>query len=324
MKILVTGACGFIGFHVSTALMELDHEVDGVDCLSPYYAVSLKERRLDFLKQHPNFRFYRQDICDHEALLALCRARTYDVIIHLAAQAGVRYSIDHPFEYAAANLTGHLSVLEACRHMPTQPLLVYASSSSVYGGNTKVPFSEADNVDHPVSLYAATKRADELMSSTYAHLYGLRQIGLRFFTVYGPWGRPDMAYWKFTERVLRGQPIDVFNNGEMQRDFTFIDDVVQGVVACATRKPNLPTERPHQVYNIGNNNPVKLRDFIGIIEKSTGRKAECVLKPMQPGDVVATYADVDLLSRDYGFEPRTSLEEGLPKFVDWYRDYHLI
>ncbi len=324
MKILVTGACGFIGFHVSSALMDGGHEVDGLDVLSPYYAVSLKERRLDFLKQNPKFAFYRRDICDHDALLSLCRERAYDVVIHLAAQAGVRYSIDHPFEYATTNLTGHLSVLEACRHKDPQPLLVYASSSSVYGGNTKVPFTESDSVDQPVSLYAATKRADELMSATYAHLYGLRQIGLRFFTVYGPWGRPDMAYWKFTERVLRGQPIEVFNDGEMQRDFTFIDDVVKGVVACATKDSSLPSERPHRIYNIGNNKPVKLRDFIGLIEQATGRTAQCIMKPMQPGDVVATYANVDRLSEDYGFEPSTPLEDGLPKFVTWYREYHHI
>lgn len=322
MRILVTGACGFIGFHVSEALMAQGHEVTGIDILKPYYAVSLKERRLELLKQRPDFRFHKLDICDHEALAALCLAEGYDVVVHLAAQAGVRYSIDHPFEYATSNLTGHLSVLEACRHMPKTPLLVYASSSSVYGGNTKVPFSETDAVDTPVSLYAATKRADELMSSTYAHLYGIRQIGLRFFTVYGPWGRPDMAYWKFTERILKGEPIDVYNNGEMERDFTYIDDAVEAVVACATKPSNLPDERPHRLYNIGNHEPVRLGTFIAVLETAIGRPAIRNLKPMQPGDVVRTHADTAALANCYGITTHTSIDIGLGHFVRWYRDYH--
>ncbi len=322
VKILVTGACGFIGFHMSKALTAQGHDVDGIDILTPYYAVTLKERRLDILRQCPGFTFYRLNICDHEAVSDLCRDRGYDVVLHLAAQAGVRHSIDHPFDYAQSNVTGHLSILEACRHMSARPLLVYASSSSVYGVNASVPFRETETVDQPISLYAATKRADELMSSTYAHLYGLNQIGLRFFTVYGPWGRPDMAYWKFTEQILNGEPIEVFNNGQMERDFTYIDDVVKGVVAVVTGIPDLPKDRPHRIYNIGNNRAVKLNDFIAVLETALGLKAERRHLPMQPGDVPVTRADIDRLSRDYGYDPRIPIEDGLPKFVQWYREYH--
>jgi UDP-glucuronate 4-epimerase len=317
---LVTGAAGFIGLHVCDALLRAGADVLGVDNFSPYYSVALKKARLAQLEGRKGFVFRALDIADHDALAALPERNDLEVVIHLAAQAGVRHSLDKPFEYASANLTGHLSVLELCRHAPRGPLLVYASSSSVYGSNVAIPFSEEARVDAPESLYAATKRADELMSSAYAALYGLRQIGLRFFTVYGPWGRPDMAYWIFTDKILKGEPIRVFNEGRLKRDFTYIDDIIQGVVATATKPARLPEDRPHRIYNIGNNSPVELLRFIEVLEGLLGRKAERVLEPMQPGDVLATCADIRAIAADYGFAPSTPLEDGLARFVAWYKE----
>jgi UDP-glucuronate 4-epimerase len=320
-RVLLTGAAGFVGSFVAHALLDQGIAVDGIDSLTPYYPVDLKRTRVARLEGKPRFRFHEVDVADHEALKALATSSKPDVVIHLAAQAGVRYSLENPFAYAHANLIGHLSVLETVRNLPNKPLLVYASSSSVYGANTKTPFSEDDRVDTPVSLYAATKRSGELISESYSRLYAMRQIGLRFFTVYGPWGRPDMAYWSFTKDILEGRPIRVFNNGNLERDFTYIDDIVSGVVSVALNPA--PKGQPiHRIYNIGNNKPEKLMDFIRIVEKAAGRKAELIMEPMQPGDVMATYANIDALSRDYGFKPTTSLEEGIPRFVEWYRAYN--
>jgi UDP-glucuronate 4-epimerase len=320
-RVLLTGAAGFVGFHVANRLLDQGIAVTGVDNLNAYYPVKLKEERLKRLQAREGFDFHRIDIAEHEKLKALPAATSSEVVLHLAAQAGVRYSLENPFAYAQSNLMGHLSVLELVRHAPQKPLLVYASSSSVYGANTKAPFSEEDRVDNPVSLYAATKRSDELMSAAYAKLYGMEQIGLRFFTVYGTWGRPDMAYWSFTQNILEGKPIRVFNNGDLQRDFTWIDDIVEGVVSVATRKPASGTTEKHRIYNIGNNKPEKLMRFIEIVEQAAGKKAEKIFEPMQPGDVYATYANVDAIARDYGFAPTTSLEQGIPRFVEWYRSY---
>lgn len=322
MRILLTGAAGFIGFHTAKALLARGDEVVGIDNLNAFYPVHLKEARLAQLEPYSGFSFEKYDLADRETLLPRFKGEAFDAIIHLAAQAGVRYSIDHPFEYADSNLVGHLTMLELARGQTGLKHMVYASSSSVYGGNEKQPFSETDPVNKPVSLYAATKRANELMSHTYAHLYRIPQTGLRFFTVYGPWGRPDMAYWSFTENILQGKPIRVFNNGELKRDFTYIDDIVAGVIAVLDGPPADTGEAPHRVYNIGNNTPEKLMDFIGLIEQATGRKAEMKMEPMQPGDVYATYADIDAIRTDHGFEPKTSLSEGIPKFVDWYKSYN--
>jgi UDP-glucuronate 4-epimerase len=315
----VTGAAGFIGSFVSRALLDRGVKVIGVDNLNDYYSPALKRERLKALEKRPDFAFSAADIADYAALRAIPGVEEADVVIHLAAQAGVRYSLDHPFAYAASNLTGHLSVLELVRHAPRRPRLVYASSSSVYGANTKVPFCEDDPVNAPVSLYAATKRADELMSEAYARLYGLEAIGLRFFTVYGPWGRPDMAYWLFADNIFSGRPIRVFNNGALERDFTYIDDIVQGVVAVAAEPFKPLTEVLHRIYNIGNNRPVKLLRFIEILEDAIGKKAVKQFEPMQPGDVYTTYADISSLNADYGFAPSTPLEVGLPAFVEWFR-----
>ncbi|MEZ5939308.1 MAG: NAD-dependent epimerase/dehydratase family protein [Hyphomonadaceae bacterium] len=318
--VLLTGAAGFIGHHVAQTLLEAGHRVIGVDDLNDYYDVQLKRDRLERLAGFDGFHFHTLNIADHEALKATPGAIDADVVIHLAAQAGVRHSIDRPFAYASSNLVGHLSVLELVRHATKAPRLVYASSSSVYGANTKTPFSENDRTDSPVSLYAATKRADELISESYSRLYGLSQIGLRFFTVYGPWGRPDMAYWSFTQNILEGQPIRVFNRGELMRDFTYIDDIVAGVIATALAP--LPEGAPaHSIYNIGNNRPVQLMHFIELIEQAAGRKAKLSFEPMQPGDVVSTCADITAISRDFGYAPTTQLETGIPRFVDWYRAY---
>ena len=319
--VLVTGAAGFVGYSVSLALLERGISVIGVDNLNDYYPVTLKQARLDRLSAHVGFSFHRHDISDHAGLLALPGVNDVDVVIHLAAQAGVRYSLENPFVYAASNLVGHLSILELVRQSPKQPLLVYASSSAVYGANTKVPFSESDPVNSPVSLYAATKRADELMSESYARLYGMRQIGLRFFTVYGPWGRPDMAYWSFAEKILAGEPIKVFNHGKLERDFTYIDDVVAGVIATALQPMKPKGDVPHRIYNIGNKTPVQLMRFIEILEQVIGKKAQIQFEPMQPGDVHSTYADISAIAADYGFSPSTSLETGIPVFVDWFRAY---
>jgi len=320
MRILLTGAAGFIGFHTAKALLARGDEVVGVDNLNDYYPVKLKEARLAQLEPSDKFTFVRTDISDRDAFLDRFKSEKFDAIIHLAAQAGVRYSIEHPFDYADANLVGHLAILELARAQKDLRHQVYASSSSVYGGNTKLPFSEDDAVDKPVSLYAATKRSCELMSHTYSHLYGIPQTGLRFFTVYGPWGRPDMAYWTFTRDILEGKPIRVFNNGDMSRDFTYIDDIVTGVLAVLDGPPQ--NDNLHRLYNIGNNNPEKLTDFIALIEKLTGRAAEKIMEPMQPGDVYSTYADITAIKRDFGFEPSTPLSDGLPKFVDWFRAYN--
>jgi UDP-glucuronate 4-epimerase len=320
-RVLLTGAAGFVGFHVANRLLDQGIAVTGVDNLNAYYAVKLKEERLRRLQARDGFEFHRIDIAEHEKLKALPAASSAEVVLHLAAQAGVRYSLENPFAYAQSNLMGHLSILELVRHAPQKPLLVYASSSSVYGANTKAPFSEEDRVDNPVSLYAATKRSDELMSEAYSRLYGMEQIGLRFFTVYGTWGRPDMAYWSFTQNILEGKPIRVFNNGDLQRDFTWIDDITEGVVSVATTRPASGTTEKHRIYNIGNNKPEKLMRFIEIVEQAAGRKAEKIFEPMQPGDVHATYANVDAIARDYGFAPATSLEQGIPRFVEWYRSY---
>jgi len=322
MRILLTGAAGFIGFHTAKALLARGDAVVGIDNLNDYYPVKLKEARLTQLEPYDNFSFHVADIVDRDALLKLFKGEHFDAIIHLAAQAGVRYSLDHPFDYADSNLVGHLTMLELARAQPHLKHMVYASSSSVYGGNTKLPFSEEDAVDHPVSLYAATKRSCELMSHSYAHLFRLPLTGLRFFTVYGPWGRPDMAYWTFTRDIIDGKPIRVFNNGDMSRDFTYVDDIVEGVLAVLDGPPSTDNNTPHRIYNIGNNKPEKLMDFIGLIEQLTGKTADKTMEPMQPGDVYSTYADISAINRDFGFEPKTSLAEGLPRFVEWYRAYN--
>jgi len=322
MTILVTGAAGFVGAHVCRALLARGERVLGVDNLNAYYDPQLKRDRIAWIGTPPGFTFKICDIADAAALEAAVGGERIARVVHLAAQAGVRYSIDNPMAYISANLVGHAVILEFCRHRGTVEHLVYASSSSVYGGNTKLPFSEGDPVDSPVSLYAATKKADELMSHVYAHLYRLPQTGLRFFTVYGPWGRPDMAYWSFTEAILSGTPIRVFNHGDMMRDFTYVDDVVEGLLRCLDRAPADDGTVPARVYNIGNNRPERLLDFIAILERLLGRPAQRKLEPMQPGDVKATYADLTALQRDIGFAPSTPLETGLEKFVTWYRAYH--
>lgn len=321
MKILVTGAAGFIGSHSSYALTEAGHEVLGVDNLNDYYDPALKEARLSRLAGQDGFSFERMDIADDSALSALTARFAPDRILHLAAQAGVRYSIENPMAYARSNLLGHLSVLEAARHTPSVKHLVYASSSSVYGERNNAPFSETDPVESPVSLYAATKRADELMSATYCRLYGLAQTGLRFFTVYGPWGRPDMAYWLFTKAILAGEPIKVFNNGDMQRDFTYVDDVVRTVVKIVESGADTAT---HRIYNIGGAAPHPLKDFIAAIENAVGQTSDKIMMPMQKGDVTRTSADVSALVRDYDYATTTRMEDGVQAFVDWYRDYYKV
>jgi UDP-glucuronate 4-epimerase len=320
MQFLITGVAGFIGSRVALSLLEGGHRVIGLDNLNEYYSVTLKNERLHQLQAFENFRFEKMDLADHEALLALPERDEIDRVIHLAAQAGVRYSLENPFAYASSNLTGHLSVLEFCRRAAKAPMLAYASSSSVYGDGAEAPFREDAPVDQPVSLYAATKRADELMSLTYAKLYGIQQVGMRFFTVYGPWGRPDMAYWSFTDRILRGEPIRVFNCGQMRRDFTYIDDAVSGVTAIALGNADFSQlPRPHKIYNIGHNQPVQLLDFIGEIERATGVKARMAMEPMQPGDVTETCADITRMKTDYGYDPKVSLGEGIDRFVEWFR-----
>ena len=321
MTYLVSGAAGFIGFHVADRLLERGESVLGIDNLNPYYSVELKRARLAALSRHPSFRFEQVDIADFEALKTTLRDYPATRVAHLAAQAGVRYSLENPQAYLQSNLAGHLNMLEICRHSDTIQSMTYASSSSVYGGNTKLPFSVTDRVDHPISLYAATKAADELMSHTYAHLFRIPLTGLRFFTVYGPWGRPDMAPWLFTEAILAGRPIKVFNNGDMRRDFTYIDDVVDGVIAAVDRPPVDKGEAPHRVYNIGNHHPDRLMDFIGIIEATLGREAIKEFLPMQPGDVLETYADIEASHRDLGFTPTTAIGEGIPRFIAWYKSY---
>jgi UDP-glucuronate 4-epimerase len=323
MAILVTGAAGFIGFHAATALLARGEDVLGFDNLNNYYDVKLKEARLAQLTLHKNFRFIRGDIADANALQALREdLKNVDHILHLAAQAGVRYSLQNPQAYVDSNVTGHLGLLEIARNMPNLEHFVYASSSSVYGGNTKVPFSVNDPVEKPISLYAASKRAGELMAQTYAHLFRIKTTGLRFFTVYGPWGRPDMAAYLFTRAILADQPIAVFNKGNMQRDFTYIDDIIQGVLAALDKPPaSIP---PHKIYNLGNAHPEKLTDFIGTLEQALGKKAIYDFQPLQPGDVPATFADIEDSTRDLGFKPAIGIAEGIPRFVKWYRDYHRV
>lgn len=333
MKILVTGTAGFIGSHLAHVLLDRGDEVIGLDNVNDYYEVSLKEARLSRLKCRQGFVEARQSLEDRDALFDLCAAARPQRIVHLAAQAGVRYSLTHPSAYIDANLVGFCNILEAARHHAIEHL-VYASSSSVYGANTKMPFSVHDNVDHPVSLYAATKKANELMAHTYSHLFGLPTTGLRFFTVYGPWGRPDMALFKFTRSILRGEPIEVFNHGHHKRDFTYIDDIVEGIVRTLDRVasgnpewnsecPDPSSSRaPYRVYNIGNHQPVALMQFIECLEGALGREALKTYLPMQAGDVPETYADVDDLMRDVGYAPTTPLETGIGRFVDWYRSYY--
>ena len=324
MTVLVTGAAGFIGYHVSAALLARGERVIGVDNLDPYYSVTLKRDRLKQLLAHKRFVFHRFDLAQAGCLAALAkRARGVDRVIHLAAQAGVRYSLDHPRAYVASNLVAQLEVMETCRTLKGLRHFVYASSSSVYGANAKLPFAEDDRVEAPQSLYAATKRADELMAYCYAHLYRIPTTGLRFFTVYGPWGRPDMAYWLFVETIERGKPIKLFNNGRMRRDFTYIDDIIPGVLAALDRPPldGGPDAPPHRLYNLGNNRAEDLGDFVAALERALGKTAKRQYLPMQKGDVPATYADIAAARRDLGFAPRTSIDDGLRRFVDWYRDY---
>ncbi|HQR82560.1 MAG TPA: NAD-dependent epimerase [Thiotrichales bacterium] len=317
MKVLVTGVAGFIGMHVCQRLLARGDEIIGIDNLNDYYDVSLKEARLDQLQQHPGFRFARIDIADRVEVAKLFEQEKPQCVVHLAAQAGVRYSITNPHAYADSNLIGFVNILEGCRHANVQHL-VYASSSSVYGGNTKTPFSESDRVDQPVSLYAATKKANELMAHAYSHLYGIPATGLRFFTVYGPWGRPDMAYFSFTQAILEGRSIDVFNHGQLQRDFTYIDDITEGVVRVLDKPATLDAGVPHRVFNIGNHEPVALLVFIETLEKALGRVAIKNFLPMQPGDVHATHADTIQLQEWVGFSPDTPLQKGIEKFVAWY------
>jgi len=335
MKILVTGATGFIGYHLSKQLLQMNHFVAGVDIINGYYDRKLKHCRLEKLYKEKNFSFHKIDIKDKELLNECIRIYSPDCIINLAAQAGVRYSIENPYAYVDSNLIGFMNILEACRHYPVKHL-IYASSSSVYGGNTVVPFSTEHQVDHPVSLYAATKKSNELMAHTYSHLYGIPTTGLRFFTVYGPWGRPDMAYYSFTKSILEGKPIKVFNHGKMERDFTYVDDIVEGIMRLIPKAPEPNTEwneetgklsestAPYKIYNIGNNSPVTLEYFISVLEEKIGKKAEKIYMDMQPGDVLRTYADVSDLEEAIGFKPQTSIEDGLEKFVEWYREYYKI
>ena len=332
-NVLVTGAAGFIGFHLTRRLLSNGVHVIGIDDLNPYYDVKLKEDRLQLLQAEPNFSFFKSNIAERERLVDIFDARPFDVVVNLAAQAGVRYSLQNPYAYVDANLVGFVNLLECCRHHKT-PHLVFASSSSVYGANTHMPFSVHDNVDHPVSLYAATKKSNELLAHSYSHLYGLGCTGLRFFTVYGPWGRPDMALFLFTKAIYDGQPIQVFNHGKMKRDFTYIDDIVEGVVRVMGRppqsNPSWDANRPdpgtsytaYKIYNIGNNQPVELTDFIAAIEAAVGKTARKEMREMQAGDVPATYADIDDLVRDVGFRPDTPLEVGIRRFVEWFRDYY--
>lgn len=335
MKFLVTGAAGFIGYHVAERLLTAGHQVVGIDNLNDYYDVGLKMARLDRLADKPGFRFIKLDLADREGMVALFAEHQFQRVIHLGAQAGVRYSLVNPLAYADANLIGHLNVLEGCRHNKVEHLL-YASSSSVYGLNRKLPFATEDSVDHPVSLYAATKKANELMSHSYSHLYGLPTTGLRFFTVYGPWGRPDMALFKFTKAILAGESIDVYNHGEMHRDFTYIDDIAEAIVRLQAVIPQADpswtveqgspatSSAPYHVYNIGNNTPVKLMEYISALEQALGVTARKNMLPMQPGDVMDTSADTEELYRDIGFKPETSVEEGVKRFVDWYKAFYQV
>ncbi len=320
MSILVTGIAGFIGSHVARVLLERGEQIIGIDNFSDYYDVNLKKNRLKVLENFDNFTFHNVDISNIVSVENIYKKYDFNKVCHLAAQAGVRYSLEAPMEYINTNIVGHTNILECCRNYNVKNI-VYASSSSVYGGNTKVPFSVKDRVDNPVSLYAATKRADELISYTYHHLYDLNTIGLRFFTVYGPWGRPDMATWIFTKKIINKEPIDVYNNGNMERDFTYIDDIVAGTISVldSINKEGLKLSK---VYNIGNNKPENLLSFISVIENYLNIKAIKKFKPIQPGDVIKTYADISDIKNDFNFLPTTSIKEGIPKFIDWYKLYH--
>lgn len=332
-NVLVTGAAGFIGFHLSKRLLDAGIAVSGLDNLNPYYDVKLKEDRLKQLQAYPKFSFFKADLSDREAVADIFKKGNFDVAVNLAAQAGVRYSLKNPYSYIESNLLGFTAILEGCRHYGVKHL-VFASSSSVYGANTNMPFSVHNNVDHPVSLYAASKKANELMAHTYCHLYGMACTGLRFFTVYGPWGRPDMALFLFTKAISEDKPIQVFNHGKMKRDFTYIDDIVEGVFRVMGNmpdpNPNWSGDHPdpgtsyakYKIYNIGNNNPVILTDFIAAIEKALGKTAQKEFLGLQPGDVPETYADIDDLARDVGFTPATPIETGIEKFIAWYREYY--
>jgi UDP-glucuronate 4-epimerase len=332
-NVLVTGVAGFIGFHLTRRLLKDGYQVVGVDNLNPYYDVALKEARLEALKDESNFIFIKMDLTDRNQLGALFSRQAFDVVVNMAAQAGVRYSIENPYAYVDSNLVGFVNLLECCRHHSVKHF-VFASSSSVYGANTTMPFSVHHNVDHPVSLYAATKKANELTAHTYSHLYRLPSTGLRFFTVYGPWGRPDMALFLFTRAILEDQPIKVYNHGKMQRDFTYIDDIIEGVVRVMGKLPEAnphwngaapdpgTSSAPYKIYNIGNNNPVELIKFIEVIEAALGKRAQKEFMDLQPGDVVATYADVDDLMQDVGFKPATPIEVGVERFVEWFKDFY--
>ena len=332
-SVLVTGVAGFIGFHLARRLLKDGRRVVGIDNINPYYDVALKEARLEVLKGESNFIFIKMDLTDRKPLERLFARQAFDVVVNMAAQAGVRYSIENPYAYVDSNLVGFVNLLECCRHNSVKHF-VFASSSSVYGANTTMPFSVHHNVDHPVSLYAATKKANELMAHTYSHLYRLPSTGLRFFTVYGPWGRPDMALFLFTRAILEDQPLKVFNHGKMQRDFTYIDDIVEGVVRVLGRLPQAnpnwsgaapdpgTSSAPYKIYNIGNNNPVELIEFIEVIEAALGKRAQKEFMDLQPGDVVATYADVDDLMQDVGFKPTTPIEVGVGRFVQWFKEFY--
>ena len=332
-RVFITGTAGFIGFHLSRRLLKEGYHVTGIDNMNPYYDVKLKEARLDKLMPFENFSFFKTDISDRKGLKKVFENSEFDVVVNLAAQAGVRYSIENPHAYVDSNVVGFVNLLECCRHNNVKHF-AFASSSSVYGANTKMPFSVHHNVDHPVSLYAATKKANELMAHTYSHLYGLCCTGLRFFTVYGPWGRPDMALFLFTKAILEEKPIKIFNHGKMQRDFTYIDDIVEGVTRIMGK---LPEPNPawsgddpdpgtsyskYKIYNIGNNNPIELMEFINVIEKALGKKAKKEFLDLQPGDVPATYADIDDLIKDVGFKPETPIETGIKRFISWYKEYY--
>lgn len=319
MKYLITGAAGFIGMHTAKRLLEQGGEVVGLDNLNDYYDPALKEYRLAQLNPYPNFRFVKMDLADRAGIAELFKTEQFTQVIHLAAQAGVRYSLENPFAYVDSNLVGTMTILEGCRQNPVQHL-IYASSSSVYGMNAKVPFSETDQVDNPVSLYAATKKANELMAHSYSKLYKIPTTGLRFFTVYGPAGRPDMAPWLFTEAILKGEPIKVFNHGKMQRDFTYIDDIVEGIVRIRQQPPQ--GEIPYSLFNIGNNQPIQLSRFIEAIESACDKKAEKIMLPMQPGDVERTYADTDRLEATVAYKPEMNIDTGMKKFVEWYKTYY--
>lgn len=333
MNILVTGSSGFIGMHLSKKLLEQGNNVIGLDNMNDYYSVQLKEDRLKILMNFENFKFYKIDLADREAIHELFNSENIEVVINLAAQAGVRYSLENPLAYIDSNIYGFTNILEACRFYNIKHL-IYASSSSVYGANTKMPFSTSDSVNHPVSLYAATKKSNELLAHTYSHLFNIPTTGLRFFTVYGPYGRPDMAYFSFTKNIIEEKKIKVFNNGKMQRDFTYVDDIVEGIISLINMPPKSNNEwdrmnpdpsssyAPYKVYNIGNNKPVKLLDFIETLEKHIGKKANMDFHPMQPGDVQSTFADIDELNSKTGFTPATSIDNGLKNFVDWYKFYY--